>query len=122
LDDGTPWWSIAGSFLVGVARERALRRPTLRIGSTVAALILGIAAPLALFASLTPASASGTNVTREFSRPGEVARQLESTVATHRFQIAVVERAVPTDVYTRRLRATVGVATTSKVGALLRAR
>jgi len=36
LDDGTPWWSIAGSFLGGVAKERVFRKPSLRIGSTMA--------------------------------------------------------------------------------------
>ena len=96
LDDGTPWWSIAGSFLIGVARERAPRKPSVRIGSAVAALVLGIAAPLALFASLTPASASGTNGAIEFSKPGDVLRQLESAAANHHFTISVVDKAVPT--------------------------
>ena len=98
LDDGTPWWSIAGSFLGGVAKERAFRKPTLRIGSAMAAITLGIAAvPLALFASLTPASASGTTVTIVISKSGDAARQLESAFATHHFKIAVVERPVSTD-------------------------
>ena len=87
LDDGTPWWSIAGSFLGGVAKERAL-----------AAITIGIAwVPLALFASLTPASASSTTITIVISKPGDAARQLESAFATHHFKIAVAERPVSTD-------------------------
>jgi len=80
-----------------VAKERALRTSSVRVGSAVAALILGTAAPLALFASLTPASASGSHVTIEFSKPGDAVHQLESAAATHHFKIAVVEREVPTD-------------------------
>jgi hypothetical protein len=71
----------------------------LRIGSAVAAIILGISvAPLALFASFTPASASGTSVTIVISKPGDAARQLESAFATRHFRIAVVEKPVLTDV------------------------
>jgi hypothetical protein len=63
------------------------------------ALTLGIAAvPLALFVSLTPASASGTRVTIVISKPGDAIRQLESAFATHHFRITVVERPVSTDV------------------------
>jgi hypothetical protein len=70
-----------------------------RIGSVVTAIILGVTvAPLALFASLTPASASATNVTIVISNPGDAAQQLESAFATHHFRIAVVERPVPTGV------------------------
>jgi hypothetical protein len=58
----------------------------------VAALTLGIAAvPLALFASLTPASASDTNVTILISKPDDAARQLESAFAHHHFRIEVAE-------------------------------
>jgi len=98
LDDGTPWWSIAGSFLGGVAKERAFRKPSLRVGSALAAITIGIAwVPLALFASLTPASASSTTITIVISKPGDAARQLESAFATHHFKIAVAERPVSTD-------------------------
>jgi len=98
LEDGTPWWSIARSFLGGAAKERASRKPSLRIGSVLAAITLGIAAvPLVLFASLTPASASGTHVTIVISKPGDAARQLESAFATHHFRIAVVEMPASTN-------------------------
>jgi hypothetical protein len=98
LEDGTPWWSIAGNFLGGAAKERAFRTPSLRVGSAVAAIIIGIAAvPLALFASLTPAGASSTNVTIVISKPGDATRQLESVFAAHHFNIAVVERPVSKD-------------------------
>jgi len=98
LEDGTPWWSIAASFLGGAAKERALRKPSLRVGSALASIALGIAAaPLALFASLTPASASSTNITIVISRPGDAVRELESAFAAHHFKIAVAERPVSTD-------------------------
>jgi hypothetical protein len=99
LEDGTPWWSIAGSFLSGAAKERVCRKPSLRIGSVMAAIILVLtAAPVALFASLTPASASGTYVTIVISKPGDAARQLESAVAARHFKFAIVERSASTDV------------------------
>jgi hypothetical protein len=64
----------------------------------VAALTLGIAAvPLALFASLTPASASGTSVTVVISKPSDAARQLESAFTAHHVKIAVVERPTSTE-------------------------
>ena len=99
LDDGTTGWSIVGSFLGGAARERLLRRPSWRFGSALAAILLGIAAgPLALFASLTPASASGTTVTIMISKPDDAVRQLESAFVTHHFKFAVAERSAPADV------------------------
>lgn len=98
LEDGTPWWFIAGSFLGSAAKERAFRKPSLRVGSALAAITVGVAAvPLALFASLTPAGASSTNVTIVISKPGDAARQLESAFATHHFKIAVADRPVSTD-------------------------
>jgi hypothetical protein len=98
LEDGATWWSIAGSFLGGAVRERALRRPGVRVGSALAALIIGSAAvPLALFASLTPASASGTNVTITIAKTGDAIRQLESAFAVHHFKFVVGERPVSAD-------------------------
>jgi hypothetical protein len=98
LEDGTSWWSIAGSYLGGVVKERVCRRPSLRVGTALAAATLGITAvPLALFASLTPASASGTSVTIVISKPSDVAQQLESAFAAHHVKIAVVERPVAPD-------------------------
>ena len=98
LDDGTPWWSIAGSFFGGAAKERASRTSSLRVGSALAAITVGIAAvPLALFASLTPASASSTTITIVISKPGDAVRQLESAFATHHFKITVAESPVATD-------------------------
>jgi hypothetical protein len=99
LQDGTPWWSIVGSFLGGVVRERAFHVTRTRISAAMAAVILGIAAaPLALFASLTPASASGTDVSIVVSKPGDAARQLESAFASHHFRIVIVKRPVTSDV------------------------
>jgi hypothetical protein len=96
LEDGIPWWSIALSFLGGATRER-VRKPGLRVGTTLAAITVAVAAvPVALLASLTPASASNTNVVIVISRPYDAVRQLESAFASHHFKITVIEEAVPT--------------------------
>jgi hypothetical protein len=96
LEDGTPWWSIALSFLGGATRER-VRKPSLRVGTTLATIAFGVAVvPLALLASLTPANASNTNVVIVISRPNDAARQLESAFASHDFKITLIEKAVPT--------------------------
>jgi len=98
LDDGTPWWSVAGSFLRSAARDRAFRRPRLPVGSSMAALAIGLAAvPLALVGSLTTAGASNTTVTIVIAKPGDAVRQLESAFASHHFNIAIIERSVSTD-------------------------
>jgi hypothetical protein len=97
LEDGIPWWSIALSFLGGASRERILRKPSLQVGTTLAAIMIGVAAvPLALFASLAPAGASSTNVVIVISKPDDAARQLESAFSSHHFKITVSERVVPT--------------------------
>jgi hypothetical protein len=97
LEDGVPWWSIALSFLGGATRERVFRKPSPQVGTTLAAITVGIAAiPLALFASLTPASASSTNVVIVISKSDDAARQLESAFSSHHFKITVTGRAVPT--------------------------
>jgi hypothetical protein len=98
LEDGVSWWSIVGSFLGAAARQRIFRKPSLRVGSALAAITVGIAAvSLALFSSLTPASASNTNVTIVISKPSDAARQLESAFATHHFNITVAESPVSTN-------------------------
>jgi hypothetical protein len=98
LEDGTPWWSIAGSFLGGAAKERAFRKPSLLAGSALAALTIGVAwIPLALFASLTPASASSTTITIVISKPSDAARQLDAAFAAHHFKITVTARPVSSD-------------------------
>jgi hypothetical protein len=117
LEDGTSWWSIAWSFLRGAAKEQVCRKPSLRIGSAMAAIILA-AAPLALFASLTPASASGTYVTIVISKPGDATRQLESAFATHHLEFAVVERSVATAVVGSILSIRTGHASTDSAGAI----
>jgi len=119
LEDGTPWWSIAGSFLGGAAKEQAFRKPSLRVGSALAAITLGIAAaPLALFAPLTPANASGINVTIVISKPNDAARQLESAFATHHFKIAVAERPVSTDLVGSILSVSTVGASSDNAGAI----
>ncbi len=119
LEDGTPWWSIAGSFLRGAAKERAFRKPGLRVGSAMAAITVGIAAaPLALFASLTPANASSTTITIVISKPGDAARQLESAFATHHFKIAVAERPVSTDLVGSILSVSTVGASSGNAGAI----
>lgn len=96
LQDGTPWWSIAVSFLGGVAKEQVSRRSSLRVGAALAAIVLGVAAvPLALIGSLTTASASSTT-TIVISKPGDAVRQLERAFTSHHFKITVVEKPVST--------------------------
>ena len=91
LDDGTPWWSVAGSFLCSAARDRAFRRPSLRVGSVLAAIAIGTAAvPLALVGSLSTAGASNTTVTIVIAKPGNAVRQLESAFASHHYNIAII--------------------------------
>ncbi|HEY1761249.1 MAG TPA: hypothetical protein VGG17_01535 [Acidimicrobiales bacterium] len=91
-----PWWSIAWSFLGSAVKERVTQKPSLRVGSALAAITISIAAvPLALFASLTPAGASST-VTVVIAKTGNASRQLESAFAAHHFNIAVAERPVST--------------------------
>jgi hypothetical protein len=97
LEDGVPWWSIALNFLGGASRERILRKASLRVGTTLAAIMIGIAAvPLAMFSSFAPASASSVNVVIVIAKPNDAARQLESAFSSHHFKIAVTERVVPT--------------------------
>jgi hypothetical protein len=119
LEDGTPWWSIAGSFLGGAAQERIFRKLSLRVGSALAAITVGVVAvPLALFASLTPAGASSTNITIVISKPGDAARQLESAFATHHFKIAVAERPVSTDLVGSILSVSTVGASSDNAGAI----
>jgi hypothetical protein len=95
LEDGIPWWSVALSFLGGATRER-VRKPGLLVATTLAAITVAVAAvPLGLLASLTPASASNTNVVIVISKPNDAARQLDSDFAAHHFKITVTEKAVP---------------------------
>jgi hypothetical protein len=97
LEDGIPWWSIALNFLGGATRERILRKPSLRVGTALAAIMIGVAAvPLALLQSLAPASASSTNVVIVISKPGDAARQLKSAFSSLHFKITVSDRVVPT--------------------------
>jgi hypothetical protein len=117
LEDGTPWWFIAGSFLGGVAKERAFRKPSWRIGSALAAITFGIAA-VPLFASLTPASASST-ITIVISKPGDAVRQLESAFATHHFKIGVAEKPVSTDLVGSILSVSAVGASIDNAGAII---
>jgi hypothetical protein len=70
LQDGTPAWSIACSYLVGAARARLVTGPRRRIGAAVGALLLAagsLGVPLALLSS--PAPANAASVTH--SHPGQ---------------------------------------------------
>lgn len=98
IDDGVPWWSVALSFLGGATRERVFGRPSMRFGTTSVAITLFVAAaPLALFASLDPAGASGVNIVIVITKPGDAMRQLESAFASHHLKITVTERLVPAE-------------------------
>jgi hypothetical protein len=97
LDDGVSWWSLVASFLGGALLARAIQRPSIRLGATMAVLAIGATTvPLALLTSLTPASASSTNVVIVISKPADAAPQLESAFSSHHFKLTVTERAVPT--------------------------
>jgi hypothetical protein len=97
LDDGVPWWSVTLNFLGGAARERIMRKPSMRLGTTLAAFAVFVAAvPLALFASLDSASASSVNVVIVISNPNDAARQLESAFSAHHFKVTVTEKLAPT--------------------------
>jgi hypothetical protein len=86
------------NFLGGATRERIVRRPSLRLGTTLAALTVFVATvPLALFASLDSASASSVNVVIVISNPNDAARQLESAFASHHFKVNVSEKVTPTN-------------------------
>ncbi len=88
MDDGVSWWIIFLNFLSGAVRKRVIRKPSVRVGTTVAALAVGVAAvPLALLTSLTPASASSTHVVIIVSNSTDAARQLESAFAKHHFEV-----------------------------------
>ncbi|MGB8178929.1 MAG: hypothetical protein WCF63_02080 [Acidimicrobiales bacterium] len=96
LDDGVAWWSLAASYLGGAVRERVVRRLSRRVSTTVVALVVGVAAvPLALLTSLTPASASSTNVVIVISNPADAAGQLKAAFSSHHFRLTLSERAVP---------------------------
>ena len=98
LRDGVAWWSIAASFLGGVARERVFRLPRFRVGPALAALMIGIAAiPLTLIGTLSAASATNTTVTVELSRSPDQVQQLQSALDAHHFKIMVVGKPVPWD-------------------------
>jgi hypothetical protein len=61
IQDGTPAWSIAWSYLVGAARTRLVTGPRRRLGATVGALLLAagsLGVPLALLTSPAQANAA----------------------------------------------------------------
>jgi hypothetical protein len=61
IQDGTPAWSVAWSYLMGAARARLVTGPRWRGGAAVAALLLAagsLGVPLALLSSPAPANAA----------------------------------------------------------------
>jgi hypothetical protein len=61
IQDGTPAWSVAWSYLLGAARTRLVTGPRRRLGAAAGALLLAagsLAIPLALLSSLAPANAA----------------------------------------------------------------
>jgi hypothetical protein len=61
MQDGTPAWSIAWSYLIGAARTRLVTGPRRRLGMAAAALLLAagsLGASLALLSSPAPANAA----------------------------------------------------------------
>jgi hypothetical protein len=61
IQDGTPAWSIAWSYLVGAAQTWLVTGPRRHLGATVGALLLAagsLGVPLALLSSSAPANAA----------------------------------------------------------------
>jgi DNA-binding IclR family transcriptional regulator len=74
IQDGTPAWSIAWSYLVGAARARLVTGPRHRLGAAAAALLLlatgSLGASLALLSMTAPASAASSAHTHAARDPG----------------------------------------------------
>jgi hypothetical protein len=67
VQDGTPAWSVAWSYLVGAARTRLVIGPRRRVGAAVSALLLAagsLGVPLALLSSPAPANAASVTHSR----------------------------------------------------------
>jgi hypothetical protein len=67
LQDGTPAWSIACSYLLGAARMRLVTGPRRRIVAAAGALLLAagsLGIPLALLSSTAPANAASVTHSR----------------------------------------------------------
>jgi hypothetical protein len=61
IQDGTPAWSVAWSYLLGAARARLVIESRRRVGATVGALLLAagsLAVPVGLLSSSAPANAA----------------------------------------------------------------
>ncbi len=71
-----------------------------------------------MFTSLTPASASSTNITIVISKPGDAARQLESAFAAHDLTIEIAERPVSTDLVGSILSVSSVSASSNNAGAI----
>jgi hypothetical protein len=86
IQDGTPAWSIACSYLMGAARTRLVAGPRRRLGATVGALLLAagsLGVPLALLSSSAPANAASAVHTRA-DRPGPAVTHPRRTGPQHR--------------------------------------
>jgi hypothetical protein len=80
VEDGTPVWSVACSYLVGAARTRLVMESRRRVCAAVGALLLAagsLGVPLALLSSPTPASAA--NVVHSRAAHPRPARPRSST-------------------------------------------
>jgi hypothetical protein len=67
IQDGTPAWSIAWSYLIGAARARLVAEASRRLGATVAALVLAagsLGVSLELLSSPAPAIAASVTHSR----------------------------------------------------------
>jgi hypothetical protein len=74
IQDGTPAWSIACSYLIGAARARLVTGPRRRLGAAAGALLLvagSLGVSLALLSSPAPANAASVAHSRTaHARPG----------------------------------------------------
>jgi hypothetical protein len=76
IQDGTPAWSIAWSYLMGAARTRLAAGPRRRLGAAAGALLLAtgsLGVSLALLSSPAPANAASTaHASAARPRPGDL--------------------------------------------------
>jgi hypothetical protein len=73
IQDGTPAWSIAWSYLIGAAKVRLVTGPRRRLGAAAGALLLAtgsLGVSLALLSSSAPANAASVAHSHAAGRPG----------------------------------------------------
>src|SRR6516165_3662163 len=96
MRDGMPARSIAWSYFRGAASTRLVQAPRRRLGAAVGALLAAacsVCVSLALLSSSVPASAASVVRARITDR-GDAARQLESQLRAHHFDVTIGQEPV----------------------------